>query len=764
MRWNLLRAFAVIATLLVVGGMSLMRQASQTQAISPFVPVNNQPIALLQQAHTVGPTRPDQSLTLTIGLRPRDQQALSNLAQAVRTPASPLYRQFLTPAQFRERFAPTDEQVQQVTQFLQGQGLTVTQIASNNMLIDVTGTVSQAQQAFRVQINDYRLGNDNFFANAASPQIPQQLSALVASVSGLDSRVHFHAQHTVQAGMHNGPTNGFSPQALATAYDIAPLQNANIYGDSQSIGLLELDGYQSSDVQQYASTYNIGGTGTINASPILVDGVSGSAGSNAIEVELDMEVAAAVAPHAQQLVYEGPNSAQGFNDTLNRIVTDNRTSLVSISWGACETVTGNADMQTLDTIFEQGAVQGMSFFAASGDAGAYDCQDTNLAVDYPASDPNVTGVGGTTLNVNSDGTYKSESVWSNPLDRLHGPEGAGSGGGLSSTWTMPGWQSGPGVENSYSNGNREMPDISADADPTTGYALYCTVTVAGCPITGWTTVGGTSAAAPLLAASAALINQYLLSQGKVPLGLVNPLLYALSTAQQAYPAYHHISTGNNLYYPATGTYSLATGLGTPDVYNLARDLVMGEMLARDTFQRANQSFWGTASDGHVWQGDASNNPAFSIVNNAGQVSGNGSYNAMLGPVVQNAEVVVTSSITSFTNSSSIGVLLHWVDANDWYKAGLTGSALVLQKKLNGMISTLGSVAFTATAGTSYTIRFRLVNSTLFVRAWVTGQSEPTNWQLTTTDNSFQTGSCGLRTILQSGAVQTVTSFQVTAVQ
>src|SRR5581483_3335689 len=262
----------------------------------------------------------------------------------------------------------------------------------------------------------------------------------------------------------------------------------------------------------------------------------------------------------------------------------------------------------------QGAVQGMSFFAASGDAGAYDCQDTNLAVDYPASDPNVTSVGGTTLTVNADGSYKSESVWSNPLDRLHGPRGAGSGGGLSSTWQMPGWQSGPGVQNSSSNGDREVPDISADADPTPGYSVYCTVSLAGCPSAGWLTVGGTSAAAPLLAASTALINQYLLSQGKAPLGLVNPLLYALATAQQAYPAYHSISTGNNLYYPATGTYSLATGLGTPDVYNIARDLVMGSVLARDTFQRANQASWGTASDGHAWQSDANTSPAFSIVN------------------------------------------------------------------------------------------------------------------------------------------------------
>lgn len=773
MRWNLVRTLVAVTIILVVVGASLVtirnlgidRTTSSFAAMndphvySSFVPISNQPAPLLHRAQYMRPTRPDQPLSLSVGLQPRNQQELSDLAQAVRNPKSPLYRHFLTPEQFKARFAPTADQVQQVTQFLQSQGLAVKNVAANNLLIDVTGTVSQTQRAFKVQMNDYQLGKQSFYANATQPQIPAQLHALIASLSGLDSSVRFHSHHIMHT---DSPKllNGFTPQGLAAAYDFAPLQNGNIYGDNQAIAFLELDGYLLSDVQQYASNFNLG---TINSSNTLVDGYNGTAGSNAVEVELDMEIAAAVAPHAQQLIYEGPNTAQGFNDTINRIVTDNRTSIVSISWGACETVTGSANMQTLDTIFAQGAVQGMSFFAASGDSGAYDCQDLNLAVDYPASDPNVTGVGGTSLSVNSDGSYKSESVWSNPLDVLHGLKGAGSGGGLSSVWQMPAWQSGPGVQNSYSNGKREVPDLAADADPGIGYAVYCTVSLSGCLLSGWLTVGGTSAAAPLLAGSAALTDQYLTSQGKSPLGLVNPLLYALYNAQQAYPAYHSISTGNNLYYPATGVYSLATGLGTPDVYNIARDLVMGNLLAQDSFQRANQTYWGTASDGHVWQGDASNNAAFSIVNNTGQISGVGAYNALLGPVVQNAEVLFTSSITSF-NSTSIGASLHWVDANNWYKAALTGSTLVLQKKLNGVTYVLASVPFTASPNTAYTMRFRMVNSMLYVRAWVAGQTEPTAWQLTVADNSFQTGYCGLRTLLQPGAVQTITSFQVTAVQ
>src|SRR2546430_12949580 len=134
-------------------------------------------------------------------------------------------------------------------------------------------------------------------------------------------------------------------------------------------------------------------------------------------------------------------------------------------------------------------------YAVSGDSGAFDCNDTNLAVDSPAGDPNITGVGGTNLQLNN-GAYGSESVWSNPSDTQRSPQGAGGGGGISSFFKEPTWQTGPGVQNQYSNGNREVPDGSADADPATGYSVYCTVSAAGCPSAGWIVVRGASAAAP----------------------------------------------------------------------------------------------------------------------------------------------------------------------------------------------------------------------------------------------------------------------------
>ncbi len=184
----------------------------------------------------------------------------------------------------------------------------------------------------------------------------------------------------------------------------------------------------------------------------------------------------------------------------------------------------------------------------------------------------------------------------------------------------------------------------------------------------------------------------------------------------------------------------------------------GATLAQDTFQRANQKYWGTASDGHVWGGQANTKSAFSISNNTGQLSANGIYDAVLGPTAANAEVLVSGSMNKFS-SSNIGAVLRWVDTNDWYKAYIDGGHLVVQKKVKGTYTTLKTITFAATAGKSYTIRFSVVGTTLSAKVWLTGTTEPTNWMITVNDTSLTTGYCGLRLQLQSGIVANITSFQ-----
>jgi hypothetical protein len=187
----------------------------------------------------------------------------------------------------------------------------------------------------------------------------------------------------------------------------------------------------------------------------------------------------------------------------------------------------------------------------------------------------------------------------------------------------------------------------------------------------------------------------------------------------------------------------------------------GSTLGQDSFQRPNQALWGTASDGQTWGGDANMQSVFSIVNNKGQVSNSPTtYSGVLGPVATNAEVLFSGSMSSYTNNN-LGAVLRWSNDNNWYKAYITGTSLIVQKRVNGATTILGSVPFAATAGTSYTLRFRVVGTTLYARVWQAGTAEPTNWMVMVTDTTFSSGFCGLRMLAQNGGVASYTSFLAT---
>ncbi|RAQ97108.1 protease pro-enzyme activation domain-containing protein [Thermogemmatispora tikiterensis] len=511
----------------------------------------------------------NRTLQLSIALQLRNEAQLDALLAAQNDPQSPLYHHYLTPQQFTEQFGPTPETVNRVVAYLRSQGLRVNGVSPNRTLISASGSVSQIEQAFAITLADYQVGNRTVYAPTNEPSVPAQLGGLILNIAGLDNVAHYHPlglQRLSRSQVpHTGPGGGYTPSELRTAYDMNSLINGGSNGSGQTVAIFELDGYRAADVNAYLSYY---GLGSAKYSNVLVDGATNTAGSGAIEVELDMEVVSAIAPGANQKIYIGPNTNTGVNDTYNRIVTDNLAKVVSISWGECEAAAGTSELATLDNIFKQGAAQGQAFFAASGDSGAYDCDNNSLAVDSPADDPYVVGVGGTHLVTGSGGTYSSESAWSNPNDTQRSPHGSGGGGGISSYFARPSYQTGPNL----TNANRMVPDVSADADPATGYSVYCTVTAAGCASSGWLTVGGTSAAAPLWAGVAADVNQYLTSQGKATLGSASATIYRLYNTTQTYSAYHDITSGNNLYYSATTGYDLATGIGSPDVWNFARDV------------------------------------------------------------------------------------------------------------------------------------------------------------------------------------------------
>lgn len=189
----------------------------------------------------------------------------------------------------------------------------------------------------------------------------------------------------------------------------------------------------------------------------------------------------------------------------------------------------------------------------------------------------------------------------------------------------------------------------------------------------------------------------------------------------------------------------------------------GTTVAQDTFQRTNQTHWGKASDGQTWGGDANRSNVFSISGNTGQISnGSGLYNALLGPVTTDADILFSGSISTF-NNTNLGAVLRWTDNNNWYRAYLDGTKLTVQKRVNGTMTTIGSTAFAAKGGTSYSLRFQVVGTTLFAKVWQTSNTEPTNWMITVSDTSLSSGYGGLRERMQIGITTNYTSFLETSV-
>ncbi|MBV9712616.1 MAG: hypothetical protein JO011_17065, partial [Ktedonobacteraceae bacterium] len=359
----------------------------------------NTPVALsqslnpmLQHAQLLHAASESQTLRLSIGLQMQNSTMLDALLQNIYNPQSPQFGHYISPGQFKQLFAPTDTQVQLVTSFLQSNGCSISAIGSNNLLIDATCNVSQAQQAFNTSINIYKNGNNTFLANSSALKIPVRLKNVIASITGLDSSENVRPLYRQrrQASKETVPV-GYSPAALAKAYDFAPLQNAGYLGDNQTVAVLELDGFKQSDIDTYYHAYNLNTLqrmdGTTQAAPdvttIKVKNAKGVPGDGAIEATLDLEMLLGLVPHAHILAYVGENKGmQGFNDVLNQIVTDNKARVVDISWEVtCEAnATPGREWQVVDNLLKQGIAEGMSFFAASGDAGAYDCLDTNLQV------------------------------------------------------------------------------------------------------------------------------------------------------------------------------------------------------------------------------------------------------------------------------------------------------------------------------------------------------------------------------------------------
>ena len=475
-------------------------------------------------------------LVITLALRIQDAEGLGALLAQIDNPHSPLYHHYLSPEQFRRRFVPSAHALAEIAAQLHVAGLQIDASASTSSLLAARGPTSAVEALFGVRLYWYRDANGvEYYAPDSEPHIPAALSSEVSGVLGLDSRSRLQTRRLDESLVRTTQRwEGLEPADLAHAYNFASLHSSGVLGTHETIALAEIDTFNNADIIHYDSTFGL------DAPPVQVVSVDGGATGNDPETTLDIETVQAVAPAAHIIAYEGGQDLSQLAQTFSRMVTDHRAEIISISLGVCEPSLSDPDgrsfINAIDQSFQQATAEGISVLAASGDSGAYGCQNSSLWVGLPASDPYVTAVGGTTLYLNADRTYGNEAGWEGPL------EGAGTGGGLSWIYRRPSWQTGPGVSNSQNNGMREVPDVAADADPLTGYLIY----VSG----GWQVMGGTSAASPLWAGLIALADQEAASQGKPPLGFLNPELYRLGGGTAAASPFHDVTNGGNLYYSA----------------------------------------------------------------------------------------------------------------------------------------------------------------------------------------------------------------------
>ncbi|HEY3333403.1 MAG TPA: protease pro-enzyme activation domain-containing protein [Capsulimonadaceae bacterium] len=521
----------------------------------------------------VGRVASSAQLSVDIVLPLRNQAALQQQLHDIYTPGTADFGHYLTSADFIARYAPTQDDYDEVAAYFTAKGLTVDPVNPERTLLAVSGSASALQSALSVTLNNYTTPQGRaYMAPTSDPVVPATIASRVVGVIGLETFNKFKPHYVkrdnpltsfdfvTHAG--TGVRGDLTPSDVRTAYNLVSTTNR---GDGQTVASIQLDGYNKSDIDAYYNYFAAQlGTKQVPITNILLDSATGApgAGDGQVEVCLDIQMQMALAPNAAQMyVYIAPNSALSFIHCFQKVASDNAAPAVSCSWGLPETYWSSTYLAAANQAFLQMGLQGQSFYAAAGDFGAYDEYDPlfgfgPLSVDAPASCPNATGVGGTTLATDSTThTYISESTWGQNYTTQ------GGGGGISAIWPIPAYQKTYQLSSLFTSGqasttSRNVPDISLNSDPASGYSVYSEGQ--------WMTIGGTSAAAPLWAGFTALVNQARSANKLGTLGFANATLYPLAvSATNYFKTFHDIADNSkNLYYSAVPGYDPATGLGT----------------------------------------------------------------------------------------------------------------------------------------------------------------------------------------------------------
>jgi phospholipase C len=495
-------------------------------------------------AMAVGPVRDDERVEVTIRVRAKAPQAAAVRAATDHERLED--RRYLTREQHCQAHGASADDLRRVEDFGRAHGLAVVEASEARRSVVLAGAASAMKAAFEVDLQQFRHAGGTYRGRVGAITIPQDLADVIVGVFGLDNRPQAQSQlrRPKPKPTPTGAASGsFTPPAIAGLYSFPP----GLDGTGQCIAIIELGGgFRPADLATYFE-----GLGKPQPE---VTAVSVDQGQNAPttasgadgEVMLDIEVAGAIAPGAAIAVYFAPNTDQGFLDAVTTAVHDsvNKPSVVSISWGSAESQWTAQAMTQFDEAFQAAATMGVTICVAAGDNGSGDdVSDGAPHVDFPASSPNALGCGGTSLS--SDGTaITSETVWND------GANGGATGGGVSSVFPLPAYQSDCGVPPiaGTTQTGRGVPDVAGNADPATGYQIR----VDGQDMV----VGGTSAVAPLWASLIALMNQKLAQ----PVGLLQPLIYGALAGKGVF---NDVVTGSNGAYTAGAGWDACTGWGSP---------------------------------------------------------------------------------------------------------------------------------------------------------------------------------------------------------
>jgi kumamolisin len=485
-------------------------------------------------------------LVVSVSLRMRDPAGLQARLEA---------GERISQDEMEARYLPRAADYDRVSAWLAGQGLAIVQTDRNHTIVAARGSVALVAQAFaltfaRVAVPAEASSTINEYTAAIdAPSLPEDLAPAILGIDGLQPYLrlrHIRARPLDVVGNSSFVT----PDNVAAAYNVSGVWT----GQGQTIAIVDEGAATASDLNSFWATAGVSATqSAANVTSIPVAG-GPPANGDTTETALDVEWAGALAPQAKIRLYLSANVL----NCLPNIISDQRSnpslSVVSISFGATENGLTRAAIASLQAEFAQLAAAGVSVFAASGDGGSNPNLNTGsfgannvLAPEYPASDANVTGVGGTTLSFNSSFAATGEVAW-NAISL----QNAATGGGLSLLVAAPSYQTG-----TPSGTQRCVPDVAAIAS---GNNLGAFVFVGNAA----KSIGGTSLATPVWAAVCAQLNQARAAVGLPTAGLLGPKLYPLAGTG----AFHDITSGTNGQYSAGPGYDLCTGLGSPNVTNL----------------------------------------------------------------------------------------------------------------------------------------------------------------------------------------------------